>query len=120
VVDVDPSRLEQVLDNFLSNSVKYSPSGGEIRVTIATDASGVSIAVADQGIGLPGGQTASIFEPFGRAPNASAQQIPGLGLGLAICRQLIEAHGGRVWATSPGEERGTTVGLWVPFSAQPD
>ena len=120
VVDVDPSRLEQVLDNFLSNAVKYSPSGGEICVTIATDASGLSITVADQGIGLPAGQTAAIFEPFGRAPNASAQQIPGLGLGLAICRQLIEAHGGRVWANSPGEQRGTTVGLWVPFGPKPD
>ena len=113
-VDVDPTRLEQVLDNFLSNAVKYSPSGGAIVVAMADEPAGVCLTVTDQGIGLPMGQTEAIFEPFGRAPNAAAEQIPGLGLGLSICRQLIDAHGGRVWATSPGEHRGTTVGLWLP------
>jgi PAS domain S-box-containing protein len=129
VLDVDTSRLEQVLDNFLSNAAKYSPSGGEIRVVVEPDVGadgeagvrGVKIAVIDQGIGLPAGQEERIFEPFGRASNATAQQIPGLGLGLAICRKLIESHDGRVWASSPGEHRGTTVGLWLPLAtAEPD
>jgi len=113
-VEVDPTRFEQVLDNFLSNAVKYSPSGGEIVVAMTDEPAGVCLTVTDQGIGLPSGQTDAIFEPFGRASNAAAEHIPGLGLGLSICRQLIEAHGGRVWATSPGEHRGTTVGLWLP------
>jgi PAS domain S-box-containing protein len=120
LADVDPSRMEQVLDNFLSNAVKYSPSGGEIRVGVEVDPAGFKLTVADQGIGLPPGYAETIFEPFGRAPNAAAQQIPGLGLGLSICRQLIEAHGGRVWATSPGEQRGTTVGLWLPHPRPSD
>jgi PAS domain S-box-containing protein len=114
LADVDPSRMEQVLDNFLSNAVKYSPTGGQISVAVEVDAGGFSVTVTDHGIGLPTGHTETIFEPFGRAPNAAAQQIPGLGLGLSICRQLVEAHGGRVWATSPGEMQGSTLGLWLP------
>jgi PAS domain S-box-containing protein len=116
VVDADASRLEQVLDNLLSNAVKYSPDGGEICVNVDQDGDGVRVTVSDQGIGLPAGQTESIFEPFGRASNAAAEQIPGLGLGLSICRELVEAHGGRVWATSAGEHQGTTLGLWLPCS----
>jgi PAS domain S-box-containing protein len=114
LADVDPPRLEQVLDNFLSNAVKYSPSGGCIDVAVELETGGFRLTVADQGIGLPPGQTETIFEPFGRASNASVQQIPGLGLGLSICRQLIEAHGGYVWASSPGELRGAAVGFWLP------
>ncbi|HEV7663338.1 MAG TPA: PAS domain S-box protein [Chloroflexota bacterium] len=111
---VDASRLEQVLDNFLSNAVKYSPAGGEISVTLSLEAGAARITVSDPGIGLPAGQEERIFEPFGRASNAAEQQIPGLGLGLAICRQLIEAHGGRVWATSPGEQKGTSIVVLLP------
>lgn len=113
-VDADPSRMEQVLDNLLSNAVKYSPGGGEICVKLESDRDGVLLTVTDQGIGLPAVHAEAIFEPFGRAPNASSQQIPGLGLGLSICRQLVEAHGGRIWATSPGERRGTTLCVWLP------
>ena len=124
LVEVDPSRLEQVLDNLLSNAVKYSPGGGEICVALDSDRSGVSLTVTDHGIGLPQGHTDMIFEPFGRAPNASRQQIPGLGLGLSICHQLIEAHGGHIWASSPGEHKGTTVSVWLPSprpsAASPD
>jgi PAS domain S-box-containing protein len=116
-VDVDPSRLEQVIDNLLSNAVKYSPAGGQISVSLETELGGVRLTVADQGIGLPPGHAASIFEPFGRAPNAANQQIPGLGLGLSICRQLVESHGGRIWANSSGEEQGTTFGVWLPSPA---
>jgi PAS domain S-box-containing protein len=114
IVDVDPSRMEQVLDNLLSNAVKYSPSGGEISVVVDSDRNGVRLTVSDEGIGLPAGQTELIFEPFGRAPNAATQQIPGLGLGLSICKQLIEAHGGHMWAASAGERQGTSIGLWLP------
>ncbi|MBV9173354.1 MAG: PAS domain S-box protein [Chloroflexi bacterium] len=118
VVDIDPVRLEQVLDNLLSNAVKYSPEGGHILVSVGPDGDGVRINVTDSGIGLPMGQESRIFEVFGRASNAAAQQIPGLGLGLAICRQLIEAHGGHIWATSPGEQCGSTLSVWLPIATQ--
>jgi signal transduction histidine kinase len=74
----------------------------------------VTLSVTDHGIGLPAGQEMRIFEAFGRASNATAQQIQGLGLGLAICRQLVEVHGGRIWASSPGEGQGTTISMWLP------
>ena len=112
-VDADPLRLEQVLDNLLSNAVKYSPHGGSIEVRLCLEAEGVTLTVTDHGIGLPVGQEASIFEPFGRGSNATARQIQGLGLGLAISRQLVEVHGGRIWAVSAGEGQGTTLGLWL-------
>jgi PAS domain S-box-containing protein len=114
VVHADPLRLEQVLDNLLGNAVKYSPAGGDIQLGVCPDAGGWTLTVTDQGIGLPAGQEARIFETFGRASNAAAHQIPGLGLGLAICRQLVEAHGGRIWASSRGEGQGTTIGVWLP------
>ncbi|HEY0583613.1 MAG TPA: PAS domain S-box protein [Chloroflexota bacterium] len=114
VVDADPLRLEQVLDNLLSNAVKYSPNGGAIEVDFRGDADGVTIAVTDTGIGLPPGQEAHIFDAFGRASNATTRQIQGLGLGLAICREIVDVHGGRIWAASPGEGQGTTLSVWLP------
>jgi PAS domain S-box-containing protein len=114
IVTADPLRLEQVLDNVLSNAVKYSPGGGEIQVGLRAERGGWTLTVTDQGIGLPAGQEVSVFEAFARGSNATIRHIQGLGLGLAISRQLVEAHGGRIWATSPGEGRGATFGIWLP------
>jgi signal transduction histidine kinase len=113
-VHADPARLEQVLDNLLTNAVKYSPDGGTITVAVRSDGAGALIEVQDRGIGLPPGAETAIFEPFGRAPNAAARHIPGLGLGLYLCRHILELHGGRIWAESPGEGLGTTVRVWLP------
>ncbi len=72
------------------------------------------VVVEDSGIGLPPGAEESIFQPFGRAPNAAERQIPGMGLGLHIARGIVERHGGRIWAESAGEETGATFHLWLP------
>jgi signal transduction histidine kinase len=116
VVAGDAGRLEQILDNLLSNAVKYSPDGGEIGVSLRQALDGIVLTVGDAGIGLPPGAHERIFEPFGRAANATRQGLPGMGLGLHICRQIAKAHGGRMWAESPGEGQGMTVGLWLPPS----
>jgi signal transduction histidine kinase len=72
------------------------------------------LRVRDQGIGLPPGAAEQIFQPFGRAANAQTANIPGLGLGLYICRQIANRHGGKLWAESEGEGQGTTLCLWLP------
>ncbi len=114
-VQADPARLEQVLANLLSNAVKYAPNGGALTVTVARDAERATVAVQDEGIGLPPGADGTIFQPFGRAANAAHRQIQGLGLGLYICRQIMERHGGGIVAESAGDGCGTTMRLWLPL-----
>jgi signal transduction histidine kinase len=130
----DQGRLEQVLDNVLSNAVKYTPAGGEITVRLAevprgssfdtrgirppwtpTEQGGASLTITDTGIGLPLDEQERIFEPFGRATNAIHHALPGMGMGLYICRQIVEAHGGRMWVESAGENQGTTLGVLLPL-----
>jgi signal transduction histidine kinase len=113
----DPHRLQQVLSNLLENAVKYSPAGGDVEVTLRIDGLGVLVCVSDSGIGLPTTAAETIFEPFGRASNAQRQQLPGMGLGLYIARQIVEQHGGRIWADSAGEGLGTQVSVWLPIRA---
>lgn len=110
----DPDRLDQVVNNLLDNAVKYSPAGGTIHVSLEAAEAGALIRVRDEGIGLPLGAAERVFEPFNRAANAFAGNIPGLGLGLHISRQIVQRHGGRMWAESPGEGLGTTVHVWLP------
>jgi signal transduction histidine kinase len=112
----DAGRLEQILDNLLSNAVKYSPDGGEINVRLRQALEGIVLTVSDAGIGLTPGAQERIFEPFGRAENAVRRALPGMGLGLHICRQIAAAHGGRMWAESSGEGRGMTAGMWLPLA----
>jgi signal transduction histidine kinase len=113
----DPDRMEQVLTNLLENAVKYSPEGAEVRVRVQTRARGVLLEVQDHGIGLPPAAAERIFEPFSRARNAEQRQITGMGLGLFICRNIVEQHHGRIWAHSNGEGAGTTFSVWLPAEA---
>jgi signal transduction histidine kinase len=119
-IQADPDRLEQVLTNLLDNAIKYSPRGEAISIALGPRDEGVLLSVCDHGIGLPPGASEQIFEPFGRAQNAAQQHIPGLGLGLYVCRQIAERHGGRLWADSPGEGLGTTLHLWLPRDGAAD
>jgi two-component system CheB/CheR fusion protein len=110
----DPFRLQQVLTNLVENAIKYSPAGGEVEISLREHDLGVSVTVSDRGMGLPPGAAQHIFEPFGRASNAQRQQLPGMGLGLYIARQIVEQHGGRIWADSAGEGLGAQVNIWLP------
>lgn len=113
-VEADITRLEQVLDNLLGNAVKYSAAGSEIEVRIEREGDGAAVSICDHGIGLPVGAVEQVFEPFGRAANAVRRNLPGMGLGLYVSRQIAELHGGTLRAESPGEGQGTTLRLWLP------
>jgi two-component system sensor histidine kinase KdpD len=99
--EVDGSLMEQVVSNLLENALKYSPAGSPIEVTARFDADGaIVVEVADRGAGIPAGEEERIFEKFRRADSSG---VPGFGLGLTICRGIVEAHGGRVRAMNrPG------------------
>jgi PAS domain S-box-containing protein len=116
-VSADPERIEQVLTNLLENAIKYSPEGADLRVRLQPKARGVLLEVQDHGIGLPAEAAERIFEPFSRAANAEHRQITGMGLGLYICRNIVQQHHGRIWAHSSGEGTGTTMSVWLPESA---
>ncbi|MCA1648358.1 MAG: PAS domain S-box protein [Chloroflexi bacterium] len=113
-ISADPDRIEQVLTNLLDNALKYSPDGADLRVRVQGKARGVLVEVQDHGIGMPPEAVERIFEPFSRATNAEHRQITGMGLGLFICRNIIEQHHGRIWARSAGEGSGTLLSVWLP------
>jgi PAS domain S-box-containing protein len=117
VVEADRHRLEQVLTNLIDNALKYSPEGGEVRLAVEPVDGGVRLSVSDEGIGVPPDAVEAIFAPFGRAANAEERSVPGLGLGLHISRGIVARHGGRIWVESAGEDRGTTVRVWLPARA---
>jgi len=100
VATVDPKHIEQVLRNLLSNAIKYSPEGGTITVQGRGDKRQLLVRVSDQGIGIPSADLERIFERFYRVENEITQSVTGAGLGLAVCRGIVEAHGGRIWAES--------------------
>lgn len=100
----DPRRLEQVLQNLLDNAIKYSPHGGLITIREEMRDEHIQISVSDQGRGISQGELTKIFDAFYRIPGTEAQKIRGAGLGLTICKAIVEAHGGRIWAESaPGK-----------------
>ncbi|MCA1588321.1 MAG: PAS domain S-box protein [Chloroflexi bacterium] len=104
----DAARLGQVLDNLLLNALKYSPGDRPVEVALTRLGGVARLSVTDAGIGIPPDEIESIFEPFSRAQNASAQHFPGLGLGLAVSREIVTRLGGRMWADSEGEGRGSS------------
>jgi signal transduction histidine kinase len=120
-VDVDPTRIHQVLDNLLSNALRHTPAGGEVRVTLAPAEPGpaVEITVVDTGPGFPADAVDQVFERFTRAADSR-----GSGLGLSIARDLVEAHGGtiRAWNVSEaqdGRHGGAGVGFTLPATPVP-
>ena len=102
----------QVLQNLLSNAAKYSPVGSAIEVRATAEDGGVVTGVLDEGEGLPAESSERLFELFYRAPEA-ARRASGAGIGLFVCRQLVEGMGGRIWAR-PREGRGAEFGFWLP------
>lgn len=110
----DRDRLAQILDNFLSNAIRYSPAGSVVTLHAEQDEGMVTISVADQGAGLTKEQLERVFERFYRADPSRSRALGGSGIGLAIARALAEVMGGRVEALSQGEGRGATFRVILP------
>ena len=114
-ISADKRRITQVMDNLLSNAAKYSPEFSTIRVTGSREGNHVRISVMDEGMGIPSDQLSRLFKKFSRIDGDGGElKIAGEGLGLAICKGIVEAHGGRITAESGGEERGTRITFTVP------
>ena len=119
LASVDSQRIMQVLNNLLSNAAKYSPEASTIRVTATQDESFTTISVTDEGRGIPADQFPNLFRKFSRASEDGHEpKVAGEGLGLAICKGIVEGHGGRIWAESGVEGRGTRVTFTVPNAIQ--
>jgi len=113
-VKADQLRVERILYNLLENAAKYSPQGSEIRVFAKREKDHLTMGVADQGPGISLHDQAKLFQPFQRLEDSRLKGVKGAGLGLLVCRRLVEAHGGRIWVESePG--RGSTFSFTLPL-----
>jgi NtrC-family two-component system sensor histidine kinase KinB len=115
-VQGDPGRIREVLLNLVANAVKYTPQGGRIQVAARVADDRAEISVADTGVGIPPDVGDQVFEPFYRAPTVEPQRgEASSGLGLAVAKGLVEAHGGRLWYRSePGQ--GSTFTFTIPLA----
>jgi CheY-like chemotaxis protein len=113
----DPHRLQQMLWNLLTNAIKFTPSGGRVRVSVDQDDTHARIRVADTGEGIPRDFLPFLFDRFRQADASTTRRHGGLGLGLSIVKHLTELHGGGIRAESEGEGRGATFTITLPLAA---
>ncbi|MEH2004227.1 hybrid sensor histidine kinase/response regulator [Nostoc sp.] len=111
----DPSRLQQVVWNLLSNALKFTPSGGQVEIALESVGTQAQIQVSDTGKGINPEFLPHVFDYFRQADNTTTRTFGGLGLGLAIVRQIVELHGGTVHAESEGDEKGATFTVLLPI-----
>ncbi|WP_017756731.1 cell wall metabolism sensor histidine kinase WalK [Calidifontibacillus oryziterrae] len=116
-VAVDKDKLTQVLDNIISNALKYSPEGGKVRFELLQKENLLHVRVSDEGMGIPEASLTKIFDRFYRVDKARTRKMGGTGLGLAIAKEIIEVHQGTIWADSQ-EGKGTTITFTLPLENQ--
>jgi PAS domain S-box-containing protein len=112
----DARRIEEVVQNLLSNAVKYTPNGGRIELNLSIDEASATVWVRDTGLGLTPEEASHVFERYYRGHDLRG--LEGTGLGLYICQAIVSAHGGRIWAESPGLGQGSTFGFTLPLEVR--
>ncbi len=115
-IEADKNKINQVMENLISNAVKFSPQGGEITVSIEQSEEKAKISITDTGIGIPEKDLSHVFEKFYRAENASSEAIGGTGLGLAIVKYIVESHAGKIWVESK-LGKGSTFSFTLPIKS---
>jgi PAS domain S-box-containing protein len=116
IVSADSARLQQVVWNLLTNAIKFTPKGGQVQVLLQRVNSHLELSVSDTGIGIPANYLPHVFDRFSQKDSSTTRAFGGLGLGLAICKQLVELHGGAIRAASQGEGKGATFSVQLPLS----
>lgn len=120
LLDIDPTRIAQVVNNLLTNAAKYTPPGGRIALKVAKEGREAVLSVSDSGVGIPPEHQQSIFEMFNQVGRNMGLAQGGLGIGLSLVRQLVVLHGGRVSATSAGVGQGSTFTVRLPLGVLPE
>lgn len=116
----DARRLRQVFDHLLDNAIKFSPSGGTVRINLSCEGDMVCARVQDEGIGVPTDQLERVFERFYQVDGSATRRYGGTGLGLALVKEVVEAHGGAVWVESEGiAGQGSTFSVFLPVCQRP-
>jgi signal transduction histidine kinase len=116
IIHGDGQRLEQVVLNLMTNATKFTPKGGNITLRARKQDTGLVIEVQDTGVGISPEAQASLFKPYSR-PSADRQRHPGLGLGLALAKQVVELHRGKIWVASE-VGKGSTFSFSLPLDAR--
>jgi signal transduction histidine kinase len=112
----DEDRIGQVLLNLVGNALQYTPRGGHVRVVAGREGAELRISVNDTGVGIAPEHLSLIFTRFYRIDKSRARAGGGSGIGLTIAKHLVEAHGGRIWAESPGPGQGSTFTFTLPVA----
>lgn len=118
LLDIDPTRIAQVVDNLLGNAAKYTPPGGQLRLKVSKEAGSAVVSVSDSGMGIAPEHRDTIFEMFNQVGREGGMVQGGLGIGLALVRQLVMLHGGSIAASSPGPGQGSTFTVRLPLGVR--
>jgi len=113
-VEIDQDKITQVLDNIISNAMKYSPEGGQITYQMKEEDTRIIVSISDEGVGIPSENVNKVFDRFYRVDKARTRRLGGTGLGLAIAKEMVQAHEGDIWAESV-EGEGTTIYFSLPY-----
>ena len=114
-INADAEAIEKVLLNLVGNAVKFTERGDRIELCAELDGDAIALAVSDTGIGIPANKLGSIFDRFAQVDASTTRRYEGTGIGLSLAKEMVELHGGRIWAESEGEGAGTTMRLLLPI-----